>query len=95
MNSRCKCTQCGAEKRVDFGACLEQGWPECCGLTMRLEDSPTSTEIAAAVKVRVGDLVKVKADFAPEISSGHVEEVDRLGFRIGIYWFGWHELRSD
>ena len=31
------CRECGAERVVDGGHCLANGWPECCGCTMHLE----------------------------------------------------------
>lgn len=33
------CLKCGRTEKVDSGACLRSGWPECCGETMTL-DSP-------------------------------------------------------
>lgn len=33
-DTTCKCATCGREQRVSFAYCLENGWPECCSLTM-------------------------------------------------------------
>jgi hypothetical protein len=31
-----QCPACGAQETVDSAACLQSGWPKCCGATMRL-----------------------------------------------------------
>lgn len=30
------CTECGKTAKVDSKECLQNGWPKCCGYTMRL-----------------------------------------------------------
>lgn len=39
-----KCDVCGKSKKVDFGYCLSNGWPECCGYTMRMIKSDANVE---------------------------------------------------
>lgn len=34
----CRCTLCGREERTGSNP-LKNGWPLCCGYTMRLEDN--------------------------------------------------------
>ena len=34
--SRVRCTKCGRVEAVKDAACLRDGWPRCCGYTMRL-----------------------------------------------------------
>jgi len=34
----CRCTVCGREERTGPNP-LKNGWPSCCGYTMRLEDN--------------------------------------------------------
>lgn len=31
-----RCEQCGKSQQVDGAKCLADGWPKCCGYTMRL-----------------------------------------------------------
>lgn len=31
-----QCDKCGRLERVNSAGCMERGWPECCGETMRL-----------------------------------------------------------
>jgi hypothetical protein len=33
------CRVCGATRKVEPAACLQSGWPKCCGQTMTI-DSP-------------------------------------------------------
>lgn len=35
-NATVRCERCGAQREVRFATCLAQGWPACCGGTMRL-----------------------------------------------------------
>ncbi len=35
-NATVRCEGCGSTLEVRFATCLVQGWPKCCGLTMRL-----------------------------------------------------------
>ena len=35
-NALVQCQTCGKEEEVNFGYCLFNGWPKCCGYTMRL-----------------------------------------------------------
>lgn len=35
-NATVRCERCGATREVRFARCLAQGWPKCCGGTMRL-----------------------------------------------------------
>jgi len=35
-NATVRCERCGSQREVRFGRCLAQGWPACCGVTMRL-----------------------------------------------------------
>lgn len=37
------CWKCGAEQSVKAANCLRDGWPMCCGETMRL-DEPEKTK---------------------------------------------------
>lgn len=32
------CARCGKGRTVDAARCLREGWPKCCGGTMRLQD---------------------------------------------------------
>ena len=34
------CRTCGVELGVDSAKCLREGWPVCCGETMRLGKQP-------------------------------------------------------
>jgi len=47
-DSLVRCEVCGFEKRVDFAYCLRHGWPQHCGLTMRLVEHPTGEALATA-----------------------------------------------
>ena len=38
----CRCTVCGREERTGHNP-LKNGWPMCCGYTMRLEESERFT----------------------------------------------------
>ena len=49
-----KCIHCGNEETVDFGYCLRNGWPKCCGYTMRLMTKAKDIDIDGAV----GKIVK-------------------------------------
>jgi hypothetical protein len=44
------CTNCGKNESVEFARCLRNGWPKCCGYTMRLEVAPDLSVINAAVR---------------------------------------------
>jgi len=44
-----KCPTCGKEETVDFGYCLANGWPRCCGYTMQLVTSAKDLDIDGAV----------------------------------------------
>ena len=56
----CRCTGCGREERTGDNP-LKNGWPTCCGYTMRLEDNEAfvaaidrqMAEIFAPVRVAV------------------------------------------
>lgn len=57
-DSLVRCSVCEVIKKVDFGYCLENGWPKCCGVTMRLINSSANVSevadrvISAQTKVR-------------------------------------------
>lgn len=36
-DSYLRCTVCGRESTTGFAYSLREGWPKCCGYTMRLE----------------------------------------------------------
>lgn len=36
LDKFCTCRKCGRRQSVDPAQCLRQGWPKCCGETMRL-----------------------------------------------------------
>ena len=44
-----KCIHCGNEETVNFGYCLGNGWPKCCGYTMRLMTKAKYIDIDSAV----------------------------------------------
>lgn len=44
FDSLVRCVHCGRERGVDFGYCLFNGWPKCCGYTMRLIKHPLNLE---------------------------------------------------
>lgn len=46
-DSLVRCQTCGREEPVNFGHCLFNGWPKCCGYTMRLVT--TNADIDKAV----------------------------------------------
>lgn len=46
-DSLVQCQTCGREENVSFGHCLFNGWPKCCGYTMRL--MTTDADIDKAV----------------------------------------------
>ena len=48
-----ECTKCERRERVNFGYCLQNGWPKCHGLTMRAVWTPTEAQIDEAVKAAV------------------------------------------
>jgi hypothetical protein len=55
----CRCTVCGREERAGLSP-LRNGWPKCCGYTMRLEDTKSfienvERELGACVSVRRED----------------------------------------
>jgi hypothetical protein len=35
-----RCATCHKTQEVNFATCLVNGWPKCCGYTMRLEKYP-------------------------------------------------------
>lgn len=39
MRGQVWCRRCGTTQKVDPIACLQSGWPRCCGSTMTI-DSP-------------------------------------------------------
>lgn len=47
-----RCTVCGRETTTSFGGSLRDGWPRCCGYTMRLErtDADVEAETTAVVE---------------------------------------------
>lgn len=47
QDSFLRCTECGREQTTNFSGSLQNGWPKCCGYTMRLES--TKADIGAAV----------------------------------------------
>jgi hypothetical protein len=49
------CTNCGKNESVEFARCLRNGWPKCCGYTMRLEVAPDLSVINAAVRDALTD----------------------------------------
>ena len=48
----CRCTVCGREERTGENP-LRDGWPKCCGYTMRLEDKEAFKE---AIERQVGEI---------------------------------------
>jgi hypothetical protein len=49
-DSQVRCLRCGREARVSLRLCLKDGWPECCGQTMLLVETPSKETIDAAVR---------------------------------------------
>ena len=37
LNGKVWCARCGRPRQVDAAKCLRDGWPKCCGATMRPE----------------------------------------------------------
>jgi hypothetical protein len=54
------CTVCGRESQTNFASSLREGWPKCCGYTMRLEH--TDADIDQAVKQAVGSARHVRTE---------------------------------
>lgn len=52
-DSKVKCESCGREAQPNFAKCLREGWPECCGSTMRLMN--TQADIGQAVGGVMGE----------------------------------------
>ena len=48
----CRCTVCGREGRTGENP-LKEGWPTCCGYTMRLEDNEA---FVAAIDRQMGEI---------------------------------------
>lgn len=48
-NSTVLCDNCGNEFSVSFAECMADGWPRCCGYTMRLVSHPSIEGVAVAV----------------------------------------------
>lgn len=42
-----RCETCGRTQQVDPSACLRQGWPTCCGVTMTWLGTAEDMEKAA------------------------------------------------
>lgn len=40
------CARCGKPRTVDAARCLRDGWPKCCGATMRLQEAGKAREKA-------------------------------------------------
>ena len=38
------CEFCGKVTKINAAECLEHGWPECCGFTMRLNKKESKVE---------------------------------------------------
>ena len=57
-----RCIHCGNEKPVNFGYCLGNGWPKCCGYTMRLMTRAKEIDIDGAVKNIVNQSLATKAN---------------------------------
>lgn len=36
LNGKVFCGRCGQARQVDAAKCLRDGWPKCCGCTMKL-----------------------------------------------------------
>lgn len=47
QDSYLRCTECGRKETTNFSHSLRNGWPKCCGYTMRLER--TDADIGGAV----------------------------------------------
>ncbi len=45
-DSNVECSRCGNSKVADFARCLREGWPMCCGYTMRLIHTAADIEHA-------------------------------------------------
>lgn len=43
-DSLVRCIHCGREEQVTFIYCLKNGWPKCCGYTMRLIETKANIE---------------------------------------------------
>lgn len=61
-----KCMTCGNVEKVNFSYCLRNGWPKCCGYTMRLMTNPTEDEIDDAVKDALGNAPNILRRFSSE-----------------------------
>ena len=48
-DSLVRCIHCGKEERVTFIYCLKNGWPKCCGYTMRLVETKANIEMNVSV----------------------------------------------
>ncbi len=48
-DSLVRCNHCGKEERVTFIYCMRNGWPKCCGYTMRLVETKADIEMNVAV----------------------------------------------
>ena len=59
-----RCTVCGRESRTGRNP-LRDGWPKCCGYTMRLEDNEA---FKADIERAMGE------DFAPALTTQEAED---------------------
>lgn len=48
-DSLVRCMTCDKEERVTFIYCLKNGWPKCCGYTMRLIETKANIEMNVAI----------------------------------------------
>lgn len=46
------CTVCGRTQATGFGSSLRNGWPKCCGYTMRLMRTTADIEAVAGASLR-------------------------------------------
>jgi len=60
MDTTVWCRQCLRSQPVEYGTAILQGWPLCCGDTMRIASLPSAQEIHAAVGKALAPLLSVR-----------------------------------
>jgi len=68
INTTIECQKCGAKLGVNFGRCLGNGWPTCCGETMYLKR--TRANIEKAVDDLMAPVAGILAKFSPTTKEG-------------------------
>lgn len=53
-DSYLECSACGKKARTNFGHSLRNGWPMCCGYTMRLLQTAANIEHAVGAAIDEG-----------------------------------------